>query len=108
AIYTNNAERMRIDNTGKVGIGTTTPGATLEVRGATIKFASENDNAHTWLPYTNGEVYITGDADGSGDGSIHFRTYGSNDYSEKMVIKGNGNVGIGKTAPTEKLDVAGK
>ncbi|WP_425509588.1 hypothetical protein, partial [Xanthovirga aplysinae] len=93
---------------GNVGIGTSSPTATLDVRATSIKFASANDKAHTWFPYTNGEVYITGDADGSGDGSIHFRTFGSDTYSEKMVIKGDGKVGIGQSAPTEKLDVSGK
>ena len=32
--YTVNAERMRIDTAGKVGIGTSSPGAQLEVKGA--------------------------------------------------------------------------
>jgi hypothetical protein len=33
AIYTNNAERVRIDNDGKVGIGTTNPAGKLDVNG---------------------------------------------------------------------------
>jgi len=42
---------------GNVGIGTTSPGAKLEVRGDTVQFSSSTDDAHTWFPYTNGEVY---------------------------------------------------
>src|SRR3989339_262292 len=33
-ISTNGGERIRIDNTGSVGIGTTSPGATLDINGA--------------------------------------------------------------------------
>ncbi|MTI29636.1 shufflon system plasmid conjugative transfer pilus tip adhesin PilV [Xanthovirga aplysinae] len=96
--------RFLVETDGDVGIGVTAPEANLDVRKNTIKFATADNKAHTWLPFTNGEVYITGNADGSGDGSIHFRTYGSNTYSEKMVIKGDGNVGIGTT--TASIDLA--
>jgi hypothetical protein len=37
-LATNNAERMRFDSTGNIGIGTATPGAKLDVTG-TIKIA---------------------------------------------------------------------
>ncbi len=42
--------------------------------------------------------------------SIQFRTtaFGNNDNLTRMVIKHNGNVGIGTTLPTSRLHVAGK
>jgi hypothetical protein len=43
AIRTNNAERIRVTNTGLVGIGTTTPGFPLDVNGKTRIYTSGAD-----------------------------------------------------------------
>jgi len=99
----------KIYHTGNVGIGTTDPEAKLDVKGDTIRFQMADGGAHTWFPFTNGEVYITSDLDKSGNGDIHFRTFSDADsYQEKMVVEGNtGNVGINVTNPAAKLDVSG-
>ncbi len=65
--------------------------------------------AHTWLPWQNGEIYLTGDKDGSGEGDVNFRTYSDAEgYLSTMIVKGNGNVGIGTASPDSKLTVRGK
>ena len=44
---TNNTERMRILNTGNVGIGTSTPGYTLDLNNGTFGFGSSNQRTET-------------------------------------------------------------
>ena len=98
AIHTNDAERMRIDSTGNVGIGTASPNTRLTLNG------SSGDG---WL---NGlELQVSGTAIGRiiGDGDgMKFRTVVSGDHyyfrnsgnTTNMIIQDGGNVGIGTGA----------
>ena len=93
-------ERMRIDASGNVGIGTPTPGAKLEVSGdARIGWISESkdglwlSNSHTSGVYAN-SPFIQGVTSGFAPKNI-------------SLNPGGGNVGIGTTSPSEKLEVNG-
>jgi hypothetical protein len=95
-------ERMRIDSSGNVGIGTTSPGSKLGVTTSTAGFASIITN-------TNGASDSNGLQIKSGTGSTEYNlrlsnTSGSTDF---MVVKGNGNVGIGTASPANPLVVSG-
>ncbi|GAB3430268.1 hypothetical protein GCM10027516_38000 [Niabella aquatica] len=57
-----------------------------------------SDAAITGNDATNFGIYVYGGKD------LEFTT----GVSKRMVIKGNGNIGIGTTTPTEKLSVKGK
>ena len=92
--------RLLINSAGKVGIGTTSPGAKLEVTTSTAGFASIIQN-------TNGASDANGLLIKAGTVASEYslKVSNSTDSTNFMVVKGNGNVGIGNTAPANKLHV---
>jgi len=97
AFQTNSSERMRIDSSGNVGIGTSSPNGNglLTINAPTnnspqIVF-TENDTAKWLIGHRH-------------DGD-HFRFYDLANSAERMRIDSSGNVGIGLTAPTTRLHV---
>lgn len=84
---TNNSERMRITNTGYVGIGTTTPAAQLHTTG-TIRFANYASGASGAILRTNnaGDLDITNFTGNTGDILLGNGTFGSlNSYAWRLV-----------------------
>ena len=99
-------ERMRIDTSGNVGIGTTNPGATLHVQGTTSPQAKIGYDANNYV-----QVSVSGVGDTSiaptGNGLIAADlTLSAGSAYVKLDAQTN-NVGIGTTTPGAKLDVAG-
>jgi len=110
ALYTNNVERMRISSLGRVGIGEVSPQATLHVDG-TVRFedflsctALETNSAGDLVCGTDdtGGGGVTGS--GTGNRIAKFTATGSN-IGDSAVYESGGNIGIGTTSPTQKLDV---
>ena len=154
-IITNNSERITVLKNGKVGIGTTAPLGTLDVRsgksffgvtsdpypggdnnafpitvggtagiainttapnnstsGVAIGVAVKGDSFLRTLFYSNGNMgYGPGNATRDvyigRTSSNTFGIFGAYDGSGTGNFTVSGNVGIGTTAPTEKLDVNG-
>jgi len=79
---TNNANRMAIDGSGNVGIGTTSPAESLDIAGGSIRIG-------------NSKIRHSGSG---GSWDMAFETY-SGGYFERMRIDSVGNVGVGTTSP---------
>jgi hypothetical protein len=104
---------------GKVGIGTTSPGAKLEIRsdgsaatGAEIRLQHDNNNTNDVVSTINfannaGSVGMiqAGTAGANNTGYIALFTDIAGSSSERMRVNTNGNVGIGTTSPDSPLEV---
>ena len=111
--YAGGSERVRIDTSGNVGIGTSSPGTKLQAVGI-IKSGATGTNGEFNLARTSdglsvGKISLTESTQildynnllGSG---VHTFTINT---AERMRIDSSGNVGIGTSTPAVKLDVNG-
>ena len=88
SMWQNNAGSL-FYNDGNVGIGTDSPGSSLEVMkdgGAIIRLHDPGDNS--WKL--------------KGDANFHIYDDSNSDY---LTILNNGNIGINKTLPVQRLDI---
>jgi hypothetical protein len=112
-----NSERMRIDSSGNVGIGTSSPDSILHL--------SESDNNSATTGFSNGGLQIENTDITSGSWTqLHLKANSKDAHirldntgllsifnddvtAAVMAIDSSGNVGIGTSSPAAKLDVNG-
>jgi hypothetical protein len=96
-------ERMRIDSSGNVGIGTGSPSSLFEVnKGSAGTLATFTDGVNSNFVVETASLITTV---GNTGGSTALAFKSSN--TERMRIDASGNVGIGTSSPSERLHVAG-
>ena len=99
------SEKVRIDVNGNVGIGTTTPSSKLHILGTSSTAITITDDALYVNSITNDNAVMTYTVDTgntAAGSAVHvFKRY----TSELVRIDQNGNVGIGTTSPTGRLQI---
>jgi len=101
---------VSVNSSGNLGIGTTSPGARLDITSPAAFTARFSGPANTYIDVTDGTgtfraQVISGEPTLSAVGAypIKFIT----NSSERVRITSAGNVGVGTAAPVNKLQVAG-
>ena len=105
---TANSEAMRIDSSGNVGIGETSPDRQLHLKSSLPAIRLEDSDVsglyHEFFASTAGFFQFKADGGNvQANSGFLFQV----DGSERMRINSSGNVGIGTTAPSSKLQVNG-
>jgi hypothetical protein len=123
AFTTTGTERLRIDSSGRVGVGTSSPGYALDVAasdttastGYAVRIRANATAGAGALQFTDSGAtaqygLLVFDANGVGtlqaDGASSRLAFGTN-ATERLRIDSAGNVGIGTSSPGEKLHVSG-
>jgi len=98
--------RITLAENGNVGIGNVNPQASLDVNGNIQSFILNNVDSRRGLIIRDPNGFASIYSSGRHYNGLGFYT-NSDQTTEKMVISGNGYVGIGIASPSQKLDVAG-
>ncbi|MCW3070740.1 MAG: hypothetical protein JWO44_630 [Bacteroidetes bacterium] len=118
SIYYGSANRLQFSltnqwfNSGNVGIGTATPNAALQfanvLTNRRIVLWEDANNDHQFYGFgINGNI-LRYQVAAASQNHVFYAGSGTTTSLELMRIQGDGNVGIGTSAPSAKLEVAGK
>lgn len=117
-LNTNNTERFRINSSGNVGIGTSSPSSTLTVGNAIGSISGELTLNPAFTANEGGQINIKKSVNGStadwvidqygtSASDARFRIFNSIGESNGISILENGNIGMGVLTPSVRLQVGG-
>lgn len=95
-------EAMRIDSAGNVGIGTSSPGAKLEIGSLGVFRMQTGATVFNVTPTAGATDFLVSNTSNAASGFAW-----STNSTERMRIDSSGNVGIGTSSPGAKLHVTG-
>ena len=103
----NNNTVLVANDSGNVGIGTTTPGRKLQVEGGDFYTNDKSDTTGASVGYGGNSFQIR---NGNTSEDLNFDIFNrtASAWSTPLIIKNTGNVGIGTTTPSSKLEVNGE
>ena len=105
---------LLIKGNGNIGINTSSPSAKLHIKSSNTigtpanfnnAYLKISDNTNAQLALDPNQIYASG--------QLHIQTTGNNSMffytndTKRVMISGSGNLGIGTTSPSEKLEVNG-
>jgi hypothetical protein len=118
SFFTSGVERVRISSAGNVGVGTPSPDQKLGVQGMLGIYPQawvqpSGRGMYFFHGGTGGSIYAYNYPAGSADpititaASLTLSTFIGGGGNERLTVTNGGNVGIGTTAPAERLHVEG-
>jgi len=113
-VETAGSERVSVTSAGNVGIGSVIPQANLEVYGTTRFKATDGSHGIEFYPDVTGLGFQRIISFNRTSSAYENLSFGVNEFIvtnqnivERFRVTSAGNVGIGSTIPTSKLDVSG-
>ncbi|CAB5223424.1 Intramolecular chaperone auto-processing domain containing protein, partial [uncultured Caudovirales phage] len=105
SLWTVSTQRLTVDSSGNVGIGTSTPTDRLEVvSGSSFASRIRTTTANSFLAFSDTGTTGIGPIVGSNGNALLFGRGGVAEYAR---IDSSGNVGIGTASPSQKFSVLG-